>query len=137
MKQRTIVSFFAAAAFAMTAAAAVPDRAPLADEWGYRPAEGAPVAVNPPSLSWVHERDATGYEVEWAAHSDFRDAISVKGIPWSVYTHDRPLAPGAYYWRYRIAAKDGSLSGWSRTRTFRVPAPGKFVKLHLQRIEVD
>ena len=42
--------------------AQTPDRTPLADEWGYRPADGATVPLNPPSLTWVHEKEAAGYD---------------------------------------------------------------------------
>lgn len=103
------------------AAAQVPDRIPLADEWGYRPAEGATLELNPPSLSWVHEKDAAGYDVQWAANPEFRDARTVEKLPWSVYTHNEPLGPGPWWWRYRIHRKDGTLSAWSRARTFTVP----------------
>lgn len=102
--------------------AAAPDRPPLPSEWGYRPAEGATVAVNPPSLTWVHENDAARYELQWSTNTDFRDPASVKDIPWSVYTHNRTLPAGRYYWRYRITGKDGRVSAWSKTRSFVVPA---------------
>jgi len=100
--------------------AQTPDRAPLVDEWGYRPAEGEHVAVNPPALSWVHEKDAAGYTVEWARDASFKAPVTVRGIPWSVYTHHAPLAAGRYFWRYRIETKDGQGSAWSRTRSFLV-----------------
>ncbi|MEK7409063.1 MAG: DUF4962 domain-containing protein [Acidobacteriota bacterium] len=108
----------------MTAAAfaQAPDRDPLPDEWGYRPAEGAAVALNPPSFSWVHEKDAAGYAVEWAGNPQFQGAVSAANLPWSVYTHHTALKPGKYWWRYRITAKDGSASAWSRARAFVVPA---------------
>lgn len=98
-----------------------PDRAPLADEWGYRPAEGETVAVNPPSLSWVHEKDAVTYTVQWAANPQFKNATEANSIPWSVYTHHKTLAPGTYHWRYRIHSAKGA-SPWSRTRRFTIPA---------------
>ncbi|MFN7934428.1 MAG: DUF4962 domain-containing protein [Bryobacteraceae bacterium] len=98
-----------------------PDRAPLADEWGYRPAEGETVAVNPPSLSWVHEKDASSYTVQWAANPQFKNATEAGAIPWSVYTHHKTLAPGTYYWRYRIHGAK-AVSPWSRPRRFTVPA---------------
>jgi hypothetical protein len=101
---------------------AVPDRPPLADEWGYRPADGSAVPLNPPSLSWVHEKDAARYTAQWSTRSDFSGATTVRDIPWSVYTHHEPLAAGTYYWRYRISASDGAESGWSRARRFTVPA---------------
>ncbi len=52
-----------------------PDRVPLVDEWGYRPAEGERVALNPPALSWVHEKEAAGYTVEWAREASFKSPV--------------------------------------------------------------
>ena len=108
------------------ALAQLPDRAPLPDEWGYRPADGAVVPLNPPSLSWVHEAGALSYQIQWAANPEFQQATQVDGIPWSVYTHHSPLASGQYWWRYRILGKDGKPSPWSRARSFTVP-PGAVV----------
>lgn len=110
------VLLFAAAILGQT-----PDREPLPDEWGYRPADGATVPLNPPSLAWVHEPGAAGYLVEWANNPRFENSTSVDRLPWSVYTHHRALAPGRYWWRYRIRTKDGALSPWSRARSFTVP----------------
>jgi len=105
------------------AAAQTPDRTPLADEWGYRPAENEAVAVNPPAFSWVLEKSGVSYSVEWSADAGFaKTAGSASNLPWTVYTHNKPFAPGKYYWRYRMAGKDGKQSAWSRTRTFTVPA---------------
>ncbi len=99
---------------------AEPDRPALPDEWGYRPTPNATVAVNPPSLSWVHEKDAAGYSVQWAANADFRSPATVDGIPWSVYTHHEPLAAGTWWWRYRITNRTGQISRWSAARSFTI-----------------
>jgi hypothetical protein len=107
---------------ACIASAQTPDRAAAAGEWGYRPAEGESVAVNPPALSWVQEKGAASYTVQWADNGEFRRPVTIDGIPWSVYTHHRALRPGRYHWRYRITAENGSVSAWSRTRSFAVPA---------------
>jgi hypothetical protein len=37
-----------------------------------------------------------------------------------VYTHSAPLAPGRYWWRYRIETRDGQFSAWSKARSFFV-----------------
>ncbi len=103
------------------AAAQSPDREPMADEWGYRPAEGSATPVNPPALTWVHEKTAAGYEVQWADNANFERAAGSKDLPWTVYTHHAPLKPGTWFWRYRIVRSGGEPSPWSRTRTFRVP----------------
>jgi hypothetical protein len=104
------------------AAAPQPDRLPLADEWGYRPADGAAVALNPPSFSWVHEAGASRYAVEWARQADFSDAVAVTNLPWTVYTHNRTFESGRYFWHYRITDKKGEQSAWSRARSFTIPA---------------
>ena len=108
-------------AFPALAAAPPPDRVPLPDEWGYRPAEKAAVALNPPSLTWVHERDASTYTVQWAGHADFSGAVTVDKLPWTAYTHNHRIEPGSYFWRYRITDRHGETSAWSRTRTFTIP----------------
>jgi hypothetical protein len=120
MKERLIVCFILLGAPFISSQ--TPDREPLADEWGYRPADGSRVSVNPPSLSWVHEKEAGGYIVEWADNDTFARSTPVPGLRWSVYTHHKALKPGNYFWRYCIISKDGRRSAWSRTRRFIVPA---------------
>ena len=97
-----------------------PDRAPKPEEWGYRPADGAVVAVNPPALSWVSDARNLRFSVQWSRSADFSAAVTVDGIPWSVYTHNRPLAPGVWYWRYRIVPPKAQPSAWSRARKFTI-----------------
>ncbi len=106
--------------FASLALAAPPDRTPRPDEWGYRPADGSTIAVNPPSITWVND-GGLHFELQWSREARFEKAATVRDIPWSAYTHNRPLEPGRYYWRYRAFAKDGAVSGWSATRSFVVP----------------
>lgn len=100
----------------------VSNRAPKPDEWGYRPADGATVGLNPPSLTWVHESDAVGYAVQWATRPDFSGAVTVADVPWPTYTHHTALPVGAYFWRYRFTDKKGATSNWSVARRFTVPA---------------
>jgi hypothetical protein len=111
------ILLLAAAALAQT-----PDGDPLPDEWGYRPADGATVEVNPPALTWVHAKGAATYIVEWAPNARFEGATAVRDIPWSVYTHHAAMKPGGYWWRYRIVDAQGKESAWSRARRFQVPA---------------
>ncbi len=99
-----------------------PDRPSQPGEWGYRPEHASTVSVNPPSLTWVHLREATGYDVQWSSRRDFTDATTVQSHRWCVYTHCEPLKPGRYYWRYRARLRDGGFTGWSQTREFVVPA---------------
>ena len=102
-------------------AAQSPDRPALADEWGYRPADGATTPVNPPPLTWVHEKTARSYEVQWADNPGFARPATAKDLPWTVYTHSVPLKPGTWFWRYRIAGSNGAMSEWSRMRRFEIP----------------
>src|SRR5262245_48466134 len=98
------------------------NRQPKPDEIGYRPADGATVRLNPPSLIWLHETNAHTYAVQWAKKPDFSDALTVSGFRWNTYTHHTQLAPGTYHWRYRFTTKDGKTSNWSLSRSVIVPA---------------
>ena len=109
-------------ALASFAVAQTPDRAPRPEEWGYRPAENDTVAVNPPSFSWVSDGNQYRYDLQWSKAADFAGATTKEKLAWSVYTHNRALAPGSYYWRYRILKPRGEPSPWSRARRFTVPA---------------
>lgn len=98
-----------------------PDREPRPEEWGYRPAEGEAVSLNPPPLSWVRERDASHYRLQLADNPDFETPLEVSPVRWSVYTHHQVLKPGPWWWRYRLVFADGRESSWSRTRDFKIP----------------
>ncbi|MBI4910180.1 MAG: DUF4962 domain-containing protein [Acidobacteria bacterium] len=93
------------------------DQPPKPDEWGYRPASGAKVEVNPPSLTWVASGAKILYSVQLADNSAFRDPIAVKGVRWPAYTHNTVLKPGTWYWRYQPES-----GPWSMARTFQLPA---------------
>lgn len=71
------------------AAARAPDRPRLPLEWGYHPAEGATVALNPPSFTWVREADAASYTLQWSRSADFY-ALSLR--QWDGY--DPPPGSG-------------------------------------------
>lgn len=113
---------FAFALYCAVAFAQTPDRKPLPDEWGYRPEDGAVVAVNPPALSWTWDGPKFRYAVQWASKPDFSDATTVRNLAWSVYTHHSTLKPGVWYWRYQIVDAGGKASAWSKARRFTIPA---------------
>ncbi|MCX7826099.1 MAG: DUF4962 domain-containing protein, partial [Verrucomicrobiae bacterium] len=100
----------------------ISNRAPPPGEIGYRPADGATTALNPPSFIWLHRRDAQTYTIQWARRKDFSDAATASGFVWNTYTHHTPLAPGTYYWRYRFTDARGRESNWSLTRSVVVSA---------------
>ncbi|MBI3464292.1 MAG: DUF4962 domain-containing protein [Planctomycetes bacterium] len=110
---------------AFTASAAelsVSNRLPNPNEIGYRPADRATVTLNPPSFIWLHEPQAASYTIQWATQQDFGNADTVSGFVWNTYTHNAPMAPGTYFWRYRFVTADGRQSNWSTVRRVTVPA---------------
>jgi len=112
--------------FVVSCFAALPlDQRPAKpDEWGYRPADGDTVQLNPPSFTWVAPAAAVTYAVQWSADRAFPAGATttVEGVVWPTYTHDQALKPGAYFWRYRMADKSGAASEWSVARRVVVPA---------------
>lgn len=96
----------------------VSNREPALDEIGYRPRNGTIPQFNPPSLAWLHEKGAHTYTLQWANTSDFTDPVTVTNLPFNCYTHNRPLQPGDYFWRYRFATTNEELSDWSLDRKF-------------------
>lgn len=99
---------------------AVDNRAALSVEWGYRPTDGSRVVMNPPSLTWIHDKRAKSYDVEWSVSSNFTASVTITNHPWCVYTHNKVLEPGRYFWRYRFTTDKRQTSGWSVTRSFVV-----------------
>ena len=110
----------------IVAAAPLPlDQRPAkTDEWGYRPADGASVALNPPTFTWIAPANAAAYAVQWSMDRAFPGAktVTVEAIVWPTYTHHAAIPPGTYYWRYRMADKSGVASEWSIARRVDVPA---------------
>jgi hypothetical protein len=92
-------------------------------EWGYRPAVGEALAVNPPAFSWRPSEGIATYTVQIASEDAFDGIIREQaGIPWNTWCPAAPLTPGAYFWRYRGVAKSGEETAWSTVRSFTVPA---------------
>ena len=126
MKLPRLVFAACAALLSSTGFAALPlDQRPAKpDEWGYRPADGASVPLNPPTFTWIAPANAVTYEVQWSTSREFPAAstTTVERVVWPTYTHDRAVAPGTYFWRYRMADKTGAVSDWSSVRRVVVPA---------------
>lgn len=107
-------------AVARAAAPQIDNRPARPDEIGYRPADGSTVALNPPSLTWLHEPAAHNYTVEWSRTTNFARATAITNVPFNVYTHFTTLPPGEYYWRYRFTTRAGQDSAWSQARRFEI-----------------
>lgn len=124
-------------------------------DWGYRPADGATVALNPPSFTWFPERIPGMYTLEVAKDAAFTEmAYACSATPWSAHAPDVALDPGTYFWRYRITETGGGTTNWSRVRRFEVPEglvsfpkpaldvlvsriPGRHPRLFVRPEEVD
>ena len=94
------------------------------DEWGYRPADGASVPLNPPTFTWIAPAAAATYAVEWSTERSFPAGRTTRteGVAWPSYTHDTAFTPGTYFWRYRCTTTKGEVSEWSIVRRVDVPA---------------
>lgn len=109
---------------ALRAAVPLDQRPAKPDEWGYRPADGASVPLNPPTFTWVAPANAATYAVQWSENREFPagSTTTVEGVTWPTYTHDRAVTPGKYFWRYRMTDAKGEASEWSVVRAVVVPA---------------
>ena len=102
---------------------AVPLTAPpvVEGEWGYRPADGAVPAMNPPGFTWRPDLEAKSYAVQVAKDAAFRHLVYQKNdCAWSAHCPNAAFAPGAYHWRYTVQYADGKRSAWSESRAFTV-----------------
>jgi len=98
--------------------------------WGYQPADGAIVRVNPPALTWVPVDDAVHYEVQLAATpAGQAEAFNVSGLTEPVYVHDVPVPDNKrWIWRWRAYMPNPEPGGeplpteWSAPRRFVLEA---------------
>ena len=90
-------------------------------DWGYRPADAAEPALNPPGFTWRPCLDAASYVLEIAADDAFSEVVYERSrILWSAHCPDGVLPPGTYRWRYAAQGADGTRTGWSRVRSFTI-----------------
>lgn len=92
-------------------------------EWGYRPAPGEAVVLNPPGFSWRPSKGASAYDFQVSRNEDFTEVIySKENHLFSAHCPSRTFDPGDYHWRYRAHGEEGETTGWSQVRSFTVPA---------------
>ena len=96
------------------------DRPAGSSDWGYRPAEGATSATNPPSFCWRPQSKISSWEVRCRPTDQGTD-YQQGGIQWNVHCPNRLFAPGTYRWQYRGRREDGRQTAWSQERTFTIP----------------
>jgi len=89
-------------------------------EWGYRPAQGAMSAVNPPSFSWRPQKGLT-WEVTCTGTQPYTNVGFLwEDIEFNVYYPAQTFSAGTYTWRYRGKDSKGNYTNWSRARTFTI-----------------
>jgi hypothetical protein len=100
---------------------AVDERPAAAGEWGFRPAPGARIEVNPPAFVWRPQPGALHYE--WQASRD----ASFEGVErgaeverLNVHCPPEPFEVGSWNWRFRYRTQTGEVSAWSSVREFQV-----------------
>jgi len=90
-------------------------------EWGFRPSEGKPSAVNPPGFVWRPQRRARTYEIQVARDRGFKDiAWEADGLAYNCHCPPKPFDKGPLLWRVRYLDRDGTRSAWSKTRAFSI-----------------
>lgn len=94
-----------------------------ANEWGYRPAGGREVAVNPPAFVWRPQSKAVSYEIQYSQAEDFSNCgYRAEGIVHNCHCPPKVLQQGKWHWRFRYRDAEGNPSRWSRAWSFFVPA---------------
>ncbi len=105
----------------------VSNRAPLENEIGYRPADGAEVRVSPPGFVWLPEAEVVSYTLQCSQSSDFSSiGYEKKGIQHNVHCPSIVFNPGLWYWRYAFQTQDGTQSEWSQIRTFIIAKDAEY-----------
>lgn len=96
------------------------------------PLEGDKMVVNPPVFTWPmadyefpevfpspHSGkkldDYARYDFQLSRKADFSDAKSVSGLRMAMYNNHAALAPGRWYWRYRVSG-----GKWSAANSFEI-----------------
>ena len=100
----------------------VDDRPAEPGEWGFRPADGSKIQVNPPGFVWRPQDEAEKYILQASRSQDFskvdyekRELEMICHCPPRVFHH------GDWYWRFAYIAGDGQQSSWSKVRHFMIP----------------
>jgi len=99
------------------------DERPAAkSEWGYRPAAGSILEVNPPSFSWRPQPGIVAWQLECGQDGDFNTiAYRAADVKFNVHCPPKTLPPGKYVWRYRGVDDSGNTTNWSQSRKITIP----------------
>ncbi|WP_179223788.1 DUF4962 domain-containing protein [Paenibacillus tyrfis] len=91
----------------------------------YAPDEQTVLTENPPRFTWIPaqlEHDRYVLQISRSAAFAEEETETVGPVSYNLYTPDRPLEPGTYYWRYALLTdNEAGRTAWSRVRRFAVP----------------
>ena len=89
----------------------------------YSPGDGESVSLNPPPFLWLPSGPGVRYRLQVAQEPSFGGGGVVESDAgeWCCEMLTKPLAPGAWHWRYGVERR-GLGVAWSRPRRFVVPA---------------
>ncbi|MFB5662801.1 DUF4962 domain-containing protein [Alteribacillus sp. HJP-4] len=91
----------------------------------YQPDETTVVIENPPRFTWMPAKlENDIYVLEISSNRSFTENTFVyKPIYYNLFTPDKAMAPGTYYWRYALLDNNNEstqVSSWSKVRKFTV-----------------
>ncbi|MBN1359895.1 MAG: DUF4962 domain-containing protein [Sedimentisphaerales bacterium] len=104
----------------VAARATLDERPAEAGQWGYRPAQAAVSATDPPSFSWRPQSGLT-WETECRRENASGEVVyHADHLEFNVHCPPRTFGPGRYTWRYRGRDGGGQSTDWSQLRTFTI-----------------
>jgi len=85
----------------------------------YEPADGGAVDASDVTIAWDVIPNASGYQFQLAATSDFASPLVDTTTQYPDYHHPETLASGAYYWRVRVNDAGGKSGPWTAPTMFQ------------------
>ena len=86
-------------------------------EWGFRPADGSTIQINPPGFVWRPQENAVSYVLQASRSADFSE-VDYEARDLKLFSHCPPrvFQHGDWYWRFAYVTGDSQRSAWSETR---------------------
>ncbi|WP_371069036.1 DUF4962 domain-containing protein [Sediminibacillus sp. JSM 1682029] len=88
----------------------------------YQPDEQTGIIENPPRFTWMPAKlEDDFYVLQLSTDAAFpqEDTLTYQPIPHNLFTPDRPLQSGTYFWRYALLdQEENRVSDWSKVRRF-------------------
>ena len=91
------------------------------DEWGFRPATGETIGTTPAAFVWRPQPNVATYELEYARDPGFSvDCHRLNALQWNAVCPSQAMTADTWYWRMRFIDRQGTISAWSTTRSFKI-----------------